>query len=104
MGDITRIMASKFVPLLDRVLVQRAAALNKTAGGIMLPERVQAKVNEATVVAVGPGRRSTTGDLMPMSVSVGDKVLLPEYGGSNLTLDDVDYTVFRDEDIIGIMQ
>merc|ERR1711912_127912 len=102
MGDIDRTMAARFKPLFDRVLVQRAAAMNKTAGGIMLPESVQSKVNEATVIAVGPGRRSVnTGELMPMSVKVGDKVLLPEYGGSNLTLDDVEYTVFRDEDIIG---
>jgi len=70
----------------------------------MLPESVQSKVNEATVLAVGPGRRSTTGDLVPMAVSVGDKVLLPEYGGNNITIGEEDFTLFRDEDILGIMQ
>merc|ERR1712046_60032 len=96
-------MASRFKPLFDRVLVQRAATMNKTAGGIMLPESAQAKVNEATVVAVGPGKFSTTGNTIPMSVSVGDKVMLPEYGGNLLKLDEEEYFVFRDEDIIGIL-
>merc|ERR1712146_749823 len=104
MGDIDRTMAARFKPLFDRVLVQRAAAMNKTAGGIMLPESVQSKVNEATVIAVGPGKYNTTGSLVPMSVSVGDKVLLPEYGGSPLKFDEDEYVVFRDEDIIGIME
>lgn len=69
----------------------------------MLPESAVAKVNEATVVAVGPGKYSTAGTVVPMAVQVGDTVLLPEYGGSQLTLDKEDYFVFRDEDIIGIM-
>ena len=60
------LQAARFKPLFDRVLVQRAAALNKTAGGIMLPESAVAKVNEATVVAVGPGKYSTAGTVVPM--------------------------------------
>jgi len=58
--------ASKFKPLFDRVLVQRAVAMTKSAGGIMLPESALPKMNEATVVAVGPGKFSTTGTVMPM--------------------------------------
>merc|ERR1712046_556365 len=97
--SLAKTMASKFVPLLDRVLVQRAAAMNKTAGGIMLPESVQAKINEATVVAVGPGGRTKDGDTIPMAVKVGDKVMLPEYGGTAVKLNDEEFHVFRDEDI-----
>merc|ERR1712216_510209 len=103
MGRI-RTMASKLVPLLDRVLVQRAQAQARTAGGIMLPESVQAKINEATVIAVGPGGRAKDGATIPMAVKVGDKVMLPEYGGTALKLNDEEYHVFRDEDIIGILQ
>merc|ERR1712146_863262 len=104
MGDRPKNMASKFVPLLDRVLVQRSTAMTKTAGGIMLPESVQAKVNEGIVKAVGPGGRGKNGETIPMAVQVGQKVLLPEYGGTNVKLDDEDFTVFRDEDIIGVLQ
>merc|ERR1712178_172295 len=100
----TVLMAARFKPLFDRVLVQRAAAMNKTSGGIMLPESVQSKVNEATVIAVGPGKYNTAGTVVPMSVAVGDKVLLPENGGSNLKFDEEEFVVFRDEDIIGILQ
>jgi len=67
----------------------------------MIPEKAQGKVLEATVVAVGPGARTESGDVIAPSVSVGDKVLLPEYGGTKLTLDDQDFHLFRDSDILG---
>jgi hypothetical protein len=66
--------ASRFKPLFDRVMVQRAAAATKSAGGIMLPESVLPKVNEATVVAVGPGKYSTAGTIIPM-VSLSPRCL-----------------------------
>jgi len=70
----------------------------------MLPESVQSKINEATVIAVGPGARSKDGTSMPMAVSVGDRVMLPEYGGTSVKLGDDEFHVFRDEDIIGILK
>uniref|UniRef100_A0A3Q2ZPH1 10 kDa heat shock protein, mitochondrial n=1 Tax=Kryptolebias marmoratus TaxID=37003 RepID=A0A3Q2ZPH1_KRYMA len=88
----------KFLPLLDRVLVERLTAETVTKGGIMLPEKSQGKVLQATVVAVGPGSK---GNLQPISVKVGEKVLLPEYGGTKVILDDKDYFLFRDGDILG---
>lgn len=91
----------RFVPLFDRVLVQRFAAETKTKGGVLLPEKAVGKVLEATVVAVGPGSRSEKGDLIPPSVNAGDKVLLPEFGGTKVTLEDTDYFLFRDGDILG---
>ncbi|XP_048339480.1 10 kDa heat shock protein, mitochondrial isoform X1 [Sphaerodactylus townsendi] len=91
----------KFLPLFDRVLVERCAAETVTKGGIMLPEKSQGKVLQATVVAVGSGSKTKNGDLQPVSVKVGEKVLLPEYGGTKVMLDDKDYFIFRDGDILG---
>ncbi|KAG7467226.1 hypothetical protein MATL_G00151100 [Megalops atlanticus] len=91
----------KFLPLFDRVLVERLAAETVTKGGIMLPEKSQGKVLQATVMAVGPGSVNKNGKLLPVSVNVGEKVLLPEYGGTKVILDDKEYFLFRDGDILG---
>ncbi|XP_020650961.2 10 kDa heat shock protein, mitochondrial [Pogona vitticeps] len=91
----------KFLPLFDRVLVERCVADTVTKGGIMIPEKAQGKVLQATVVAVGTGSKGKDGETRPVSVSVGEKVLLPEYGGTKVVLDDKDYFIFRDGDILG---
>ncbi|KAI1899304.1 hypothetical protein AGOR_G00060420 [Albula goreensis] len=91
----------KFLPMFDRVLVERLAAETVTKGGIMLPEKSQGKVLQATVVAVGPGAVNKNGDLQPCSVKAGEKVLLPEFGGTKVILEDKDYFLFRDGDILG---
>ncbi|KAI1237050.1 10 kDa heat shock protein, partial [Lamprotornis superbus] len=83
----------KFLPLFDRVLVERCAAETVTKGGIMIPEKSQGKVLQATVVAVGSGARGKNGEIQPVSVKVGEKVLLPEYGGTKIVLEDK-YTNF----------
>ena len=64
--------------------MQRIAAETKTKGGILLPEKAQNKTLEAMVVAVGPGMRNEAGTSIPMAVEVGDKVLLPEFGGAKV--------------------
>jgi chaperonin GroES len=94
----------KLIPLLDRVLVEKVQALTKSAGGVLLPESALGKVNEGIVVSIGPGRRTTAGDLMPMSVKAGDKVLLPEYGGSVMKMDSKEYYLYRDEELLGILK
>ena len=90
---------SKFLPLLDRVSVERITVETVTKGGIMLPEKSQGKVLQATIVAVGSGKKGKSGEIGPVSVKVGDKVL-PEYGGTKLVLDDKDHFLFRDSDIL----
>ncbi|XP_048641030.1 10 kDa heat shock protein, mitochondrial-like, partial [Marmota marmota marmota] len=90
----------KFLPLFGRVLVERSACETVTKGGIMLPEKSQGKVLQATVVAVGSGSKGKGGEILPVSVKVGDKVL-PENGGTKVVLDDKDYFLFRDGDILG---
>lgn len=91
----------KFLPLFDRVLVERFAAETVTKGGIMLPEKSQGKVLQATVMAIGTGSKGKSGEIQPVSVKVGDKILLPEYGGTKVVLDDKEYFLFRDSDILG---
>ncbi|XP_060733160.1 10 kDa heat shock protein, mitochondrial-like [Tachysurus vachellii] len=91
----------KFLPMFDQVLVERLTAQTVTKGGIMIPEIYQGKVLQATVVAVGPGATDKTGAVRPVSVNVGEKVLLLEYGGTKVVLDDKDYFLFRDANILG---
>mmetsp|Transcript_32396 Transcript_32396/g.92272 ORF Transcript_32396/g.92272 Transcript_32396/m.92272 type:complete len:102 (-) Transcript_32396:168-473(-) len=97
-------IVKRFVPLMDRVLVQKVKVEAKTATGILLPESAKDAPNWAKVLAVGPGRRTKEGELLPMSVKVGDKVVIPEYGGMTLKFDNEDYHVFRDEDFMGIIE
>lgn len=82
------LQAANFRPLLNRVLIQRLAAETKTKAGIMLPEKSLGKVLQGTVVSVGPGSRLENGTVVPTAVAVGDKVLLPEYGGTKVNLND----------------
>ncbi|KAI1244260.1 10 kDa heat shock protein [Eutypa lata] len=86
------------VPLLDRVLVQRVKAEAKTASGIFLPESSVKELNEAKVLAVGPGALSREGQRVPMSVGAGDRVLIPQYGGSPVKVGEEEYQLFRDSE------
>ncbi|AEO67216.1 63d56b2a-adb6-42bd-8548-5690f811cab1 [Thermothielavioides terrestris] len=88
------------VPLLDRVLVQRIKAEAKTASGIYLPESSVKELNEAKVLAVGPGALDKDGKRLPMGVAAGDRVLIPQYGGSPVKVGDEEYHLFRDSEIL----
>ncbi|KAL2015490.1 hypothetical protein VTK56DRAFT_5362 [Thermocarpiscus australiensis] len=88
------------VPLLDRVLVQRIKAEAKTASGIYLPESSVKELNEAKVLAVGPGALDKDGKRVPMGVSAGDRVLIPQYGGSPVKVGEEEYHLFRDSEIL----
>jgi len=96
--------ARRLIPLLDRVLVKRLEPPTRSVGGILLPEAAQSKLNEGIVIACGPGGRDKDGGLLPMGVSIDDKVLLPQYGGSEVTVDDEDLVLFRDQDILGVLK
>jgi len=94
----------RFLPMFDRVLIQRAEAATKSKGGILIPEKAQQKMKEGTVVAAGPGgRNEQTGATIPMVVKVGDTVLLPEYGGTKIELEDKEYTLLREHDIVATL-
>ncbi|XP_036326065.1 10 kDa heat shock protein, mitochondrial [Rhagoletis pomonella] len=96
----------KILPMLDRILIQRAEAVTATKGGILLPEKSVGKVLEGTVVAVGPGARNPqSGNYIPVGVKEGDRVLLPEYGGTKVELDDKkEYILFRESDILAKLE
>ena len=91
----------KLVPLFDRVLVQRLVPETTTKGGILLPEKSVGKINEGTVIAVGPGGRDASGNVIAPTVAVGDSVLLPEYGGTKLEMADQEYILFKEAELLG---
>ena len=91
----------KLRPLLNRVVVQKPEATKVSKGGIILKQ--QEAVSWGTVIAVGPGRTLENGTVRPVSVAVGDNVLLPEYGGSTMKINNEEYSIYRDDDIVGIL-
>ncbi|KAL4835737.1 hypothetical protein H8958_004105 [Nasalis larvatus] len=82
------------------LLLFESAAETVTKGGIMFPEKSQGKVLQAIVVTVGLGSQGKGGEIQPVTIKVGDKVLLPDYGGTKVVIDDKDYFLFRDGDIL----
>ncbi|MBR9831948.1 co-chaperone GroES [Acidiluteibacter ferrifornacis] len=91
-------MSVNIKPLADRVLVEPAAAEEKTAGGIFIPDTAKEKPQRGVVVAVGNGKPDE-----PMTVKVGDKVLYGKYSGSELALEGKDYLIMRESDILAIV-
>ncbi|RZL45194.1 MAG: co-chaperone GroES [Pedobacter sp.] len=97
-------MALNFKPNADRVVVETAAAEEKTASGIYIPDTAKEKPQQGVVVAVGPGRYADqTGTLIPLSVKVGDQVLYSKYGGTEVTIEGKEYLIMRDADILGAL-
>jgi chaperonin GroES len=88
----------KIKPLADRVLVEAAAAEDKTAGGIIIPDTAKEKPQKGTVVAVGPGKKDE-----PMTVKVGDSVLYGKYAGTEITVDGENYLIMRESDIVAVI-
>ena len=85
-------------PLADRVLVEPAAAEEKTAGGIIIPDTAKEKPQKGTIVAVGPGKKDE-----PTTVKVGDSVLYGKYAGTEITVDGKDYLIMKESDIYAIV-
>ena len=94
----------KFKPLGDRILVQRTEAEEEVRGGIVIPDTAKEKPQEGVVVAVGDGRVLDSGDRVEMAVKTGDRVLFGKYGGTETTIDDVEYLILREDDVLGIIQ
>ncbi|MCU0492876.1 MAG: co-chaperone GroES [Chloroflexaceae bacterium] len=92
-------------PLGDRVVIKPAEREEKTKGGIFLPDTAsKERPMEGTVLAVGEGRRDDSGKLVPMNVKSGDKVLFAKYSGTEFKVEDVEYLILSEKDILGIIQ
>jgi chaperonin GroES len=94
----------KFRPLHDRVVVRRLEAELKTAGGIIIPETAQEKPQQGEVVAAGPGARNDKGELAPMDVKAGDRVLFGKWSGTEVKIDGEDLLIMKESDIMGILE
>jgi chaperonin GroES len=94
----------KFKPLQDRILVRRLEEQATKKGGIIIPDTAKEKPQEGEVIAVGPGKVTKDGKLQPLSVKGGDKILFGKYSGSEVTLNDEEYLIMREEDVLGILQ
>lgn len=92
-----------FKPLADRVLIERLEAESKTSGGIVLPDTAKEKPRKGVVRAVGPGKMHE-GDRIPMQVKVSDEVLFANYAGSEIRLDNKDFVIMNETDILAILE
>ncbi|KRR28617.1 co-chaperone GroES [Bradyrhizobium retamae] len=93
----------KFRPLHDRVVVKRIEAEEKTAGGIIIPDTAREKPQQGEVVAVGPGGRDEAGKLVPIDLQVGDRVLFGKWSGTEVKIDDTEYLIMKENDVMGVL-
>jgi chaperonin GroES len=94
----------KFRPLHDRVVVRRLEQEEKTKGGIIIPDTAKEKPQEGEVVAVGPGGRDERGELVPMDVKVGDRILFGKWSGSEVKIEGEELLIMKESDILGVIE
>jgi chaperonin GroES len=92
-----------FTPLHDRVLVRRIEGDEKTAGGLIIPESAKEKPAEGEIISAGEGARKDSGDLIPMAVKAGDKVLFGKWSGTEVTIDGEELLIMKESDILGLL-
>jgi len=94
----------KFRPLHDRVVVRRIEQDEKTSGGIIIPDTAKEKPMEGEIIAAGPGARNENGQLVPLDVKVGDRVLFGKWSGTEVKLDGEELMIMKESDIMGIIE
>jgi len=93
-----------FRPLHDRVVVRRVESEEKTAGGIIIPDTAKEKPQEGEVLAVGPGARDENGQVRPLDVQVGNRVLFGKWSGTEVKIDGQDVLIMKESDIMGVLE
>ena len=93
-----------FKPLHDRVLVRRVEQEEKTKGGIIIPDTAKEKPQEGEIIAAGPGARNDDGNLVPLDVKAGDRVLFGKWSGTEVKIDGEDLLIMKESDLLGIIQ
>ena len=91
-------------PLGDRVLVEPIEERETKKGGIIIPDSAKEKPKEGKVIAVGTGKRDDDGKLIAFNVKKGDRVLMPKYGGTEVKMDDKNYQIVREDDILAVIE
>ncbi|HQL01737.1 MAG TPA: co-chaperone GroES [Smithellaceae bacterium] len=94
----------KIRPLQDRIIVKRLEEETKTKGGIIIPDTAKEKPIEGKIIAVGKGKVTEEGKVLPLDVKVGDKVLFSKYGGTEVKIDGEEYLIMREDDILGVIE
>jgi chaperonin GroES len=91
-------------PLNDRVLLKRLEQQEVVKGGIIIPDTAKEKPQEAEVMAVGPGKLDDNGKRVPCEVKKGDRVLVGKYSGNDIKIEDIEYLIVREDDILGVIE
>jgi chaperonin GroES len=91
-------------PLHDRIIVERIEEETMTASGIIIPDSAKEKPQEGTVIAVGKGKVTEDGKVLPLDVKVGDKVLFGKYSGTDIKIDGNEYLMMREDDVLGVVE
>ncbi|KGE00956.1 co-chaperone GroES [Rhizobium sp. YS-1r] len=93
-----------FRPLHDRILVRRVESEEKTRGGIIIPDTAREKPQEGEVIAAGPGARNDQGQIQPLDVKVGDRILFGKWSGTEIKIDGEDLLIMKESDVMGIIE
>jgi chaperonin GroES len=93
-----------FRPLHDRILLRRIEVDERTMGGIIIPDTAKEKPQEGEVIAAGPGARGDSGQLQPLDLKVGDRILFGKWSGTEIRLDDEDLLVMKESDVLGVIE
>jgi chaperonin GroES len=91
-------------PLQDRIIVKRVEEESKTAGGLFIPETAKEKPQRGKIVAVGNGKKTEDGKVLPLDVKVGDVVLFGKYAGTEIKVDNDDFLMMREDDILAVVE
>jgi chaperonin GroES len=94
----------KFRPLHDRILLRRIEEDEKTAGGVIIPDTAKEKPMQGEVMAIGPGARNAKGEIMPLNIAVGDRILIGKWSGTEVKLDGEELLILNESDIMGIIE
>jgi chaperonin GroES len=92
-----------FRPLHDRVLIRRIEGENQTSGGLIIPDSAREKPQEGEVISVGEGARKDSGELIPMAVKAGDRILFGKWSGTEVKIDGEELLIMKESDILGII-
>ena len=94
---------AKFTPLHDRLLVRRVEEAETTRGGIIIPDTAKEKTQEGEVISVGRGKSNDEGKVFPLAVKEGDRVLFGKYAGTEIKIDNEDFVIMREEEVLGVL-